>query len=217
MNKLYLFSIIALSLFTINHLLFTKPVYAVNETFILSKDEVIDSDYLKAGDNLVINGTIKGDCFLTGGIIDVNGNIEGDLFVLGGKIIINGKIGQSLRIMGGEVDINGEVGRNVAIIGGNVSVNKSATIAGSLLSAAGNLNINSSKIDKGVRFFGARMFLNSFVSKDVFVVTNQELILGSEASIAGSLKYTGNQMAIFEKGATVSGQILYEPESKDNG
>lgn len=193
------------------------PAYASTQTFVLGKNEVIDSDYLKANDSLIINGKVKGDAFLVAGLVDVNGDIDGDLFIFGGKINVNGRIGQSLRVLGGDVSLNGGVGRNVAILGGNVSINKSASVAGSLLSVAGNLSVNSPKIEKGIRFFGARMFLNSFVSKDVFAVANQELILGPEASIAGNLKYTGSKEAVIEKGATVSGRVLFEPETKENG
>ncbi len=194
---------------------FVTPVRAESNSVILSKGTVIESDYLKAGETVLIEGEIKGDAFLAGAVVTVNGPVDGDLFVFGGKVSVNGPVNNNIRIFGGDVSINGPVGRNVLLVGGNLTVNKSATLGGSLIAAGGNLDLSASKLERGFRFFGGRLYLNSSIPNEAFVVADREFLLGPAASIAGNLKYTGKTEVIIDPSATVSGAILYEPKIKE--
>lgn len=182
---------------------------------VLSKDQTIDSDYIKYGDTVVLEGRVNGDAFLAGGLVTINGTVDGDLFVLGGKVTINGQVINNLRVLGGDVAVNGLVNRNVLVLGGNINISPAATIGGSLLSAGGNLDLSAGKIGRGFRFFGNRLYLNSAINHEAFVVADREFILGPRASISGNLKYTGNREAVLEPGATVAGNIAYEPTVRD--
>lgn len=182
---------------------------------LLPTGQVIESDYIRAGNTMQIDGEIKGDAFLIGGLVTVNGRVDGDLFVLGGKVNINGGVGDSIRVLAGDVTVNGPVGRNILLLCGNCSVTRQATVAGSLLTAGGNLEVSAPKIGRGFRFLGNRLFLNSEVANEAFVVADREFLLGPQASISGSLKYTGNSEAVLEPGATVAGNILFQRQNQD--
>ena len=175
---------------------------AANE--LLKSGDVIDSDFIRAGDTVQIDGEIKGDAFLAGGIVTVNGQIDGDLFVLGGKVNVNGRVGNNVRVLGGDVSLNSPVGRNVLILCGNCTVTRQATVEGSLIGGGANLELSAAKIGRGFRFFGNRLYLNSEINSEAFVVADREFLLGPQASISGNLKYTGNQEAIVQPGATVA-------------
>jgi cytoskeletal protein CcmA (bactofilin family) len=208
--------VIALLFLIVHCLLFlANPVHAESNFVVLNKGTVIESDYLKAGETVLIEGEIKGDAFLAGGVVTVNGAIDGDLFVFGGKVSVNGPVNNNIRIFGGDVTLTGPVGRNVLLIGGNLSVNKSAALGGSLIAAGGNLDLSASRLGRGFRFFGGRLYLNTLVANEAFVVAEREFFLGPAASIAGNLKYTGRSEAVLDPGATVSGEILYEPKIKE--
>lgn len=192
---------------------FALPVRAENE--LLPAGRTIESDYFRAADQVQIDGTIAGDAFLVGGLVTINGRIEGDLFVVGGKVTINGEVGNSVRVFGGDAVLNGPVGRNVALVCGNCAVSKQASVSGSLLVAAGNAEVAAPVIGKGFRYFGGRLYLNSPIVNEAFVVANQEFILGPQASVSGDLKYTGNNQAILQQGATVAGKIAYEKINRE--
>lgn len=177
---------------------------------LLPAGQVINSDYFQSGQAVQIDGDINGDVFLAGGIIVVNGKINGDLFVLGGKININGAVENNVRVAGGDVTLNGSVGHNVFLACGSCNVTGQATIAGSLLVSAGNAQISPNKIGRGFRFLGNRLFLNSAINNEAFVVANREFLLGSQASISSVLKYTGNTEVVLEPGATVAGNIVFQ-------
>lgn len=195
-------------------LVFPVGVFAATNE-LLPSGQAIESDYIRAGDTVQIDGEIKGDAFLAGGLVTVNGKVDGDLFVAGGKVNINGPVGNSVRILAGDVTVNSGIGRNTLLICGNCSVTKEATIGGSLIVAGGNLQVAAPKVGKGFRFFGSRLFLNSEVSNEAFVVADREFVLGPQALVTGDLKYTGRNEAVLEPGATVGGHISYQRQSGD--
>lgn len=186
-----------------------RPVFA-NE--LLASGQIIEADYIRTGNTIQIDGEIKGDAFLAGGLVTVNGKIDGDLFVLAGKVNINGEVGNSVRVLAGDVTINSGVNRNLLVICGNCVVTKQAAIGGSLIMAGGNGEISAPKVGKGFRFLGSRLFLNSEVANEAFVVADKEFLLGPLASISGNLKYTGNSEAVMEPGSTVGGNISYQKQ-----
>lgn len=201
-------------LFIVLSFLLVFPV-KINGSELLQSDQVIDSDFIRVGETVQIDGEIKGDAYLAGAVVTVNGKIDGDLFVLGGKVSVNGPVGGSIRILGADVTSNSSVDRSVLLICANCTVTKRSTMYGSLMVVASNLEQSSGRVGRGFRFFGNRLYLNSEVANEAFVVANQEFLLGPSASISGQLKYTGNNAAILEPGATVAGEILYQKSDKE--
>lgn len=182
----------------------------------LETGQVIDSDYIRAAQTIQIDGTINGDAFLVGGLVTVNGPVQGDLFVAAAKTNINGPVGGSIRILSLDSAVNSAIVRNALVLSLNSSITKNASIGGSLLAASSNLDVFASNIGKGVRFFGNRLYLNSQIDKEVFVVADQEFILGPKSSISGILKYTGSKKLVSESGATVSGTVIYDKTSSSS-
>ncbi len=196
--------------------IFVTPAFAATSE-LLPSGQVIDSDYFRTGQTIQIDGEIKGDAFLAGGIVTVNGKVDGDLFILGGKVNINGPVGNSIRVIAGDVTINSLVDRNVLLVCGNCSITKQSSVSGSLLVAGANLEVSAGKIGRGFRFVGNRLFLNSQIDNEAFVVADREFLLGPQASISSDLKYTGSTKAVLESGATVAGNISYQNVSTEEG
>lgn len=191
-----------------------RTVLAAEAYERLPAGTTIESDYFRYGQSVQIDGQVNGDTFLMGGIVTVNGLIDGDLFILGGKVTINGEVTNDIRILGGDVTINGPVGRNVLLLCGNCTVSRQSLIVGSLLTAGGNLEMSASRIGKGFRFFGNRLYVNSEINNEAFVVAEEQFLLGAQSSISGHLKYTGKNQVELEPGATVGGTISYEKLSQ---
>lgn len=193
----------------------SKSVFAQSYE-LLPAGQTIDSDYIRTGETIQIDGDIHGDAFLVGGLVTINGKVDGDLFVLGGKVNINGSVGNSIRIIAGDVTVNSPIGRNALLVCGNCNLTRQTSISGSLLVSGGNLEVSAGKIGRGFRYFGSRLFLNSEINNEAFVVADREFILGPAASVSSDLKYTGNSQAILESGATVAGKISYQQNNKDD-
>jgi hypothetical protein len=191
-----------------------KPALAADYE-LLPAGRTIDSDYIRGAETIQIDGDINGDAFLAGGIVTVNGRISGDLFVLGGKVNISGPVGNSIRVLGGDVTINSPVNRNVLLLCGNCNLTNQTAISGSLLVAGANLEVSAGKIGRGFRFLGNRLYLNSEINNEAFVVADKEFLLGPRASISGNLKYTGSREVTREPGATVGGSIAYQKTTVD--
>ncbi len=192
----------------------SAPVHAQGSS-LLPAGQVIDSDYFQTGETVQIDGEVRGDAFLLGGVVTVNGKVDGDLFALGAKVNLNGEVGGSIRAVAADVSVNSAVSRNVLLVCANCNVTHQANIAGSLLVTGVNLEESAAKIGRGFRFFGSRLFLNSEINNEAFVVADREFLLGPKASISGNLKYTGSTEAVLESGATVAGRIAYEKTNKD--
>ncbi|MBI3887619.1 hypothetical protein HY310_00950 [Candidatus Microgenomates bacterium] len=196
--------------------LLVKPAYAQGNE-LLSSDQVIDSDYFRSGQSIQIDGEIHGDAFLIGALVTVNGKVDGDLFIIAGKAVVNGPVGNSVRILAADTTINSSVGRNVLLGCANCSISKQSAIEGSVLVGGANLELSASRIGRGFRFFGNRLYLNSEIKNEAFVVADREFLLGPQASISADLKYSGNSEAVLEYGATVAGNISYQKTSSNEG
>lgn len=186
------------------------PVQADSTFDYLSADQIIDSDYIRFANNIQIDGQIKGDAFLVGSVVTVNGQIDGDLFVLAAKVNVNGIVGSNIRIVAADATLNGPVGRNVLLMCASCSLSQQSSVTGSILASGANFDLFSKNVGRGLRFFGSRLYINSPIGSEAFVVADKQFFLGPQASIAGDLKYTGSTTVTMQPGATVSGNISYQ-------
>jgi hypothetical protein len=210
MKKAIIFIICILFIF----LNFTSPVLAkkTTQTLIIPQEEIIDSDLLKAAESLIVSGKINGDAYLLGGTITFDGEVTGDLFAIGGVVKISGKIGHDIRAAGGQVFIDAQVGQNISVAGGTVDLSKDTLIPGSILVAAGNLETKA-PVSLGAKMAVGRGVINAAIGKDVKILADEELIFGPDTKIGGNLTYRGLKEADFQKGATVSGETKFIPQT----
>jgi hypothetical protein len=77
---------------------------------VVVKGETIPEDLIFNGEQLEVDGVIKGDLIILSGNIVINGEIEGSVIGLtGGKLTVNGQIGRNLRVLAQELYINGNI------------------------------------------------------------------------------------------------------------
>ena len=94
--------VIGLMLFAV--LLVVPPVWAVEsrsgDRVILGSDEVIDDDLYVTANQVVVEGTIRGDLVSFGQSVTVDGTVEGDLIAAGQSVEIGGVVDDDARIAG---------------------------------------------------------------------------------------------------------------------
>jgi hypothetical protein len=189
---------------------FTKVASATTNkqdtTIILQKDQIVNHDYFAAGSNVTLHGTVNGDAYIAGGNVLIDGIINGDLIAAGGTIIINGQINHNIRVAGGNVVINNsKIGGNTTIAAGSINLGNTATLAGSLVGAGGELQL-SGTIGKETNIVGGNVLISNSINGNVAARTDS-LALEQNAKINGNLTYFSNEKAKIAQGATISGTI----------
>ena len=175
-------------------------------TVILTKDQIINSDYLVKGNNVDIVGTVNGDVYVAGGSITVEGTINGDLLAIGGNINIKGSIAGNARIIGGNILVTGSIGRNLSILGGSSNFTDTAKIGGSVAGAGGAFTFYG-LVGKDVRIAGGQLSLRSKINGNVFTYIDQ-LSVSPNANIAGNVTYWSSQKAELAPGAVIKGKTI---------
>ena len=185
-----------------------------SETVLIPKEDVVDGDYFAAGERVTIAGTVNGDAYIAGGNVIVEGEINGDLITAGGNVNVRGKVAQDVRAAGGQVTVSGDVGGNVTLVGGSLEVADSAKIAGSLVSAGGNLSVFA-PIGKGATFGVGNATIGNLINGDVAAGVG-ELALTPNAKVAGDLNYWSDRDANISQGAEVFGKTTHNfPPKKE--
>lgn len=180
---------------------------------ILPKAEVVNHDYLAAGQTVDIEGTVNGDVYAAGGSVFINGVVNGDVLAAGGQVIIEGSA-HNVRVAGGQVSINGTVLGNVSAVGGTVTVGNAAKIAGGLVGAGGQMLLLG-PIGKTVYASASQIRLQNTVGGQVSVV-GREISVGPSAIINGPLWYMSQNNLNLEKGASIKGKVshAYPPQEE---
>jgi len=185
----------------------------LGEDVIVGKNEVLEGPYLRAGNNIIVSGTINGDAYLLGGLVTVDGTVNGDLIVGGGMVTIKGKIARDVRAVGGLVTIDGQVGGNAMALGGTINIGSDADIDGGVLAAGGNLahlgNINGS-----AQIYTDQTTLAGRVGGNIRGTVSQ-LTVAKTAILDGALNYTSDKEASVSAAARISGTIQRIPAGKD--
>lgn len=156
------------------------------QNVFLAPDAFVDRDYFAAGDNVTLSGIVTGDAYLAGSNVTVDGEILGDLLVAGGTVTVSGNVAGDIRIAGGELNLQGIVGGNITALGGTVKISDSAEVSGSLVIGAKDATILA-PIGRGITAGVGSLYLGESVSGDVNYWSEQEIALGPDASVSGSL------------------------------
>jgi cytoskeletal protein CcmA (bactofilin family) len=175
--------------------------------------DVIDHTLFIAGDNIKVNGTVKGDVFCAGQNITINAKVDGDVICAGMNIEIGGTIAGDVRAAGQVVVLKGSVTHNASLAGSNIRVDGSAKIGGDLQTGGSMTTINGS-VARDIDAAGSTVTLNGTAGRDVQAATDN-LRLDSNAKIDGAITYYSHNTVDKSASAHVSGEITRkEPQTK---
>jgi len=185
-----------------------NDVEKTGENVVLSKGEVVDSDYFAAGTSVTLSGTVKGDAYIAAGTINFEGTVDGDLIAAGGIVNIRGTVLDDVRLSGGQIIISGVIKGSLTVMGGSVTLTDSADVNGSLISAGGNVNIFAPIGDNAVIGAG-NLTIGNRVEGNVNAGAG-EIKLTSNAVIKGDLTYYSKSKAQIQEGAEVKGKVSHK-------
>ncbi|OGG04906.1 hypothetical protein A2Z33_06425 [Candidatus Gottesmanbacteria bacterium RBG_16_52_11] len=171
--------------------------------------ETINDSLLISGQEITIDGTVRGDVFCAGQNVSITGNVTGDVICAGQHLRISGISAGDVRLAGQSVSISGNVSRNITAFGQTLTLE--ATTAGETLFAGQSVHLDGTAA-REVRGAADSVILSGTVG-DLNVTANR-LLLSPKAAIRGKLTYVSDRNAEIAPGATVSGAIIRIPPEK---
>ncbi|MBU0598045.1 polymer-forming cytoskeletal protein [Patescibacteria group bacterium] len=116
MKKGFIFlAILIAGLITASHGAQATDDFNFMQKVTVSSNEVIDDNFVRFGNEIIIDGDINGDVIVAGNTITINGQVLGDVIAAGENITINGQVAGNVRVGATNVTINSQVGKNVNI------------------------------------------------------------------------------------------------------
>lgn len=198
---LYLF----ISIFFFGAIAQAVEVRTGDYTFV-SKDQVLEDDFITAADSIDIDGIVSGDVIAAGRKINIPGNVSGDVIAAGQIINISGLVRDDIRIAGADVTIGGTVMSDVIVFAGNVDFRKESSVEGDIIVYGGIAKING-KVKKKVRGEVGNLEIGGEIEGNVDV-SCENLTLSEGSIIAGDLNYTSAKEAQIQ--GKVKGQTTHK-------
>lgn len=223
MKKQYLTKFFAaLSLLVVAMLVLVPAAYAFDgrggDRVVIGAGEVVNDDLYVGGQEVVIDGTIKGDLVAAGRTVIVNGIVEGDVLAAAQSVVINGQVLDDVRIAGAALILGSEaqIGGDVVAASYSLETGSASRIGGDLY-YGGYQALLAGEIIEDVGAGVNRLELNGKVGGDVQVavdvrsnapqyspftgipdmpsipVVASGLTLGQGAEISGDLNYTAQE------------------------
>lgn len=210
-------AVVAVSLFA------ASSVSALNtytgEHLTVGSDEVIDSSYYGAGNNIVIEGTVNGDVYCAGNSAEIKGTINGDVLCGAMELRIDGTINGDVRSAAQTVVINGRVNGSVTLAGGTVTLEKSSYVERDATIASGTSR-TLGYIGRDAMIASGSSILEGEIARNV-EVRGEAIDIRGNAMIGGEFVYNSEEPAEIDKNAqilgTISHQVPEKPSKTDEG
>lgn len=158
-----------------------------NDSSIITAEDTIDGDYIKASNSIFNKGRVTGDFIVAGNDITNEGIIGGDLIAAAAEITHSGKVSGDTRIVAGDIFIEGEVSRNASMIGNQITQYKDSNISGSIHVLSRDLEIRGF-VGGDIKGANENTIISGTVKGNVFLHTSNISIL-PDAIIEGDLVY----------------------------
>ena len=162
-------------------------------------------DVYVAGGDVRTGGPIQGDFGAAGGKVSLDEPVAGDAWLVGGAVEVHGPVRNALHIAAGEALVDGVVGGNMIAAGGKVTLGSDTVVGGTARLYGGRVTMEG-RIDGGLHASGRRVTINGEVRGDVDVRA-ENLELGPDARIGGTLRYSSRNELRKAEGATVGSVV----------
>ncbi len=211
MRKLKLILVAALVL-AVPLFAFVGTAYAGNfrsgDNVAVKKGEVIDHTLFIAGNNIEVNGEIKGDLFCAGQNVTVNAKVAGDVICAGMNVRVEGTVEGDVRLAGQNVVLAAQVTRNASLAGSTITTDEGSAVGGDL-QAAGSTTVINGKVTRDLDATGEKVTVNSMIGRNISAAS-ENFSLGEAANVAGNVTYYSNNTLQQADSAQVLGKVSQE-------
>jgi len=197
-------------------LLFVLPAYGLKvrtgQSVGVAEDEVVDDDLVVFAREVNIKGKIVGNVYAFAQRVNIAGEVSGSIFSGAANIDIETRQVNTIVAAGSDIEVSGFITRNVVLFGGLLSINKDAKIEKDLRVYGGQLNVRG--VINGEIKGGVDEFNMEGKSGNVNIEA-KEVVIMSEAQIAGDLIIKGKKEPVIEDGAKITGKKIFEPTKRE--
>jgi hypothetical protein len=158
------------------------------DTAPTSTQNVINQTIYKAGNTVIITGTINGDVYCAGQTVTIDATVNGDILCAGQTITINGLVNGDVRVAGQTITLNGEVTNGVSLFGQTISLQKNSSV-GRDATLAGQDILLDGTIGRDVTMAGTTITLNGTIGGNATYTSPKVWAKSSDAVIAGKTTY----------------------------
>lgn len=213
--------------------------YRTEDKAVVEANEVVDDDLYLFGDEITIDGEIKGDLVAFGRVIKMNGTVEGDFIAAGQAIVISGTVKDDARLAAQVLQITefGSIEDDLIAAAFSIELKDDSTVDGDLVvtgfqallggDVRGDVKGGFSNCEIDGRVGGdvklsieasqgnAQSFSGGSPLPVEMPLIPPGLTIRENAKIDGSLKYTSITDADIADAATIIGEIEHEkPEQR---
>lgn len=188
---------------------FAKTSGGIEKQIFVGENEVINNNFVRAGETVDINGKVNGDIVVAGGTVNIDSTVQGDVIAVGGTVRVKGNIAGNVRVGGGTVEIDAVIGKNANVFGGTIMISEDSTIGWSLAYGAGTADLRG-KIAGHLDGAAGQTTIAATIGGDANLILDEEAITSISAPtvIEGNLTYTGETPPTIQEGAIVKGEII---------
>lgn len=188
-------------------------------SIIITKDQTVNDNLYLAGQNITVEGRVRGDVICAGQNINIKGPVEGSVFCAGQSINIDAPVSGSVNVAASTVNINGIIGQNVKAFGAAVNLGSAAKVGWDMLVGAASANIDG-QVNKDLHGGGAAIVINGKVGKNANLNLDGKdtsLTVGDNAVIGGNLLYKSSKEASISSKAKITGKTERTEIKKGGG
>lgn len=184
------------------------PKIEVSGNVVLPKNEVFVGTYIRAADDVEINGTIEGDAFIVAQNITINGMVRGNVYLAGSNVNINSNIGGAVHAVAQNVNIDGNIDQNIISAGMvvNIGSGKEGQRVGGGVMVAGNVVKINSFVGSDLFVAGENLIINSEIRGNANLA-GDEITLGKNTLVDGGIKYIADDELAQEEGSKIVGSV----------
>lgn len=182
---------------------------------LITKDQIVDSNYIAKSSTIDIDGTVNGDVLAMGENVNVSGDINGNLVIFSTRAKISGNISGSIIFFGGDIHV-----KTKNEINSLLSVSETATIESSIKNntyiASENLRLDGGIIGQDLYVASKIININSKVDRD-FSVLSENITFEEFGKIGRDLKYNTDANTNLNPEDVLGKIIKYTPQTKNKG
>ncbi len=182
---------------------------------LISRDQIVDSNYIAKSSVIDIDGTVNGDVLAIGGNVNVSGDINGNLVIFSTRATVSGNISGSIIFFGGDIHV-----KTKNEINSLLSVSETAIIESSIKNNAyllcENFRLDGGIIRQDLYIASKIININSKVNRD-FSVLSENITFEEFGKIGRDLKYNTDSNTNLNPDDVLGKIIKYTPQTTNKG
>jgi cytoskeletal protein CcmA (bactofilin family) len=182
----------------------SATVFKARDNVFIPEHQIIDDDLFLGGNNVKVDGTVKGDLLVGSRTFIQTGQVLGSVISVGQNLDILGEVEGSVRALSQNTNINGIINRNVINFGASLNIRHTGKVKGDVTALGNELNVEG-EIGRKLRATVGSVMISGIVNGDVKIKANS-ITLMPTARINGDLIYKSEKKAKIEPGAQIAGE-----------